>query len=86
MFDHDLCLGEKPSHSFKYKGELKINSFGITLSLNIFFALYTSSINKFSALTLCASPLATFNHWLFGMILGIISKGHFFSSALLFAA
>ena len=39
IFDHALCFGEKPSHSFKYKGELKINSLGITLSLNIFFAL-----------------------------------------------
>ena len=39
ILDHALCFGEKPSHSFKYKGELKINYLGITLSLNIFFAL-----------------------------------------------
>ena len=37
IFAQALCFGEKPSHSFKYWGELKTSSLGITLSLKIFF-------------------------------------------------
>ena len=41
---------------------------------------------KFKAFALCFNPFETLFHCFFGIILGIISKGHLFSSALLFAA